>query len=184
MKCDFLYKALKDGKDLKNLEEHLLSCPDCECFLEDYVNFKYLKIEDISHPHNNFLEKFSNEPFSKEIFKEALPCPICFNVLNTYQKNIKLLKKKPSKKILNKIIKAPFKEEKISEKLSSIALSLILFFVLTFATITRGNLSLTITKFQTFYAETKGKTRSFYGKLLGYGANKLKEEDKDEMHKP
>lgn len=182
MKCNILYNALKEGKFSNALEEHILNCPDCEVFLEEYINFKYLKIEEVTHPHLDFLEKFSQEPFDKNNVRKSIGCPLCFKILNTYQKTFHLLKKIPSKKVLKKALKAPFKEEGFLEKISSIALSLILFFVITIATITRGNLSLTFTKFQSFYAETKGKTVSFYGKLLGYGANKLKE-DKNEMHK-
>lgn len=183
MKCQILYFAIKEGKDFKELEEHILNCPDCENCLEEYLNFKYLKFEEIPHLHNEFLEKFSENPFEEKFFKESLSCPLCFKILNTYIKTLKYLKKNPTKKGIKRTSRAPFKEEGIAEKFSSIALSLILFFVLTFATITKGNISYTFTKFQTFYAETKGKTRSFYGKILGYGAKKLKEEDKNEMHK-
>lgn len=183
MKCDIFIRGLKDGKDLDFLLEHISLCSDCEKALENYVNFKEIKFDLPSHPHSDFISKFSEEPFNEQFLKNSITCPICFKILNTYQKGFKLFKKVPSKKILNKIIKAPFKEENIIEKISSIALSLILFFVLTFATITKGNLSLTFTKFQTFYIETKGKTKSFYGKLLGYGANKLKKEEKNEMYK-
>ncbi|MEJ5166393.1 MAG: hypothetical protein WHV67_05125 [Thermoanaerobaculia bacterium] len=181
MNCRVLQDALREGKFFEELENHILNCPDCENFLEEYVNFKYLKIEDLSHPHLDFLEKFSQEPFEKNFIKEAINCPLCFKILNTYQKTFRFLKKIPSKRGLKKVLKAPFREEGFFERISSIALSLILFFVITLATITRGNLSLTFAKFQTFYAETRGKTISFYGKLLGYGANKLKE-DKNEMH--
>lgn len=184
MKCDFFIRAIKDGKDLKSLEEHIFICPDCEKGLEELVNFESLKLKNPSHNHSNFLEKFSEQPFDLKLFKESITCPLCFKIFSTYQKGFKLFKKNPSKKILNKIIKKPFVEENMLEKISSIALSLILFFVITIVTITKGNLSLTMTKFQTFYVETRGKTLSFYGKLLGYGANKLKEEDKNEMHKP
>lgn len=183
MKCRVLQDALREGKFSEELENHILNCSDCENFLEEYVNFKYLKMESLSHPHLSFLEKFSQEPFEKKFIKESINCPLCFKILNTYQKTFYFLRKIPSKSGLKKALKAPFKEEGFFEKVSSIALSLILFFVITLATITKGNLSLTFTKFQTFYAETRGKTISFYGKLLGYGANKLKE-DKNEMHKP
>lgn len=183
MKCDIFIKGIKSGKDLESLFQHICLCPDCEKALEDYVNFKEIKFNYSTHPHSDFLSKFSEEPFNSDLLKDSITCPICFIILNTYQKGFKLFEKVPSKKILNKIIKAPFKEENLIEKISSIALSFILFFVITFATIAKGNLSLTFTKLQTFYVETKGKTKSFYGKLLGYGANKLKEEEKNEMYK-
>lgn len=183
MSCEVFFNALKENIDLLSLEEHILVCPDCEKALEEYINFKNFKIENFCHNHNDFLSKFSEEPFDEKIFKESLICSACFKIFSTYKIGFELFKKVPNHKLLKKIKSAPFKDEGIMEKISSIALSLILFFILTFTTITRGNLSLFFTKFQTFYAESKAKTLSFYGKLLGYGANKLKE-DKNEMHKP
>jgi len=183
MSCELFLKYIQGEIDLKKIEEHILICPECEKALEKYVNFKDFLIEKPLHNHSEFLEKFSDDPFDENGFKKIFACSLCFEILNTYKKGFKLFKKIPRKKILNKIKKMPFKEEFLSEKISSIALSLILFFILTFVTITRGNLSLTFTKFQAYYSQSKGKTLSFYGKLLGYGANKLKEEDKNEMHK-
>ncbi len=182
MSCNFIKDAILQGKSMEEMEEHLLSCPSCEEYLEKAVNLKNFMVKG-EHNHLEFLQKFSEEPFNNSIFKEGLACHLCFSIYSTYKNFINLSKKKISKSLEKKILKSTLNAETFMEKFLSIAVSLILFLVLILSTVSKENLSLTFTKAQSFYLETKGKSKSLYGKLLGFGANKLKEEEKNEMYK-
>ncbi len=181
MGCDFIKKAILQDRSMEEMEKHLLSCPSCEEYLDKVVSLKDLKIKG-EHNHLEFFQKFSEEPIDNSIFKEGFSCPLCFSISSTYKNFINLCNKKIPKSLEKKIMKSTLNTETFMEKFLSVAISLVLFLVLILSTVSKENLSLTFTKAQSFYRETKGKSKSLYGKLLGFGANKLKEEE-NELYK-